>query len=121
MESIPPHLKNKDLCRIAVIANGLALKEVPEDLRTDEICNLAVRQDGRALSFVPNALRTEAIYEMAWSEEFDPLPYIPEEFFELRARIAMKRPPVQPVWDEKLLDELEAVFNPVENVLDIKR
>jgi len=58
-----------EICRIAIVNNGNALKYVKSDNMSDkqylEICKLAVQKDGNALYFVPKLYKTFEMYKLA--------------------------------------------------------
>ena len=51
----------KELCKLACIQNGLALKYVPPELMTIEICKLAFQKCRYSLHYVKSELITELI------------------------------------------------------------
>uniref|UniRef100_A0A7R9YFP0 DUF4116 domain-containing protein n=1 Tax=Pinguiococcus pyrenoidosus TaxID=172671 RepID=A0A7R9YFP0_9STRA len=60
LENLPEYNDDKDICKQAVLNNGLALQFVGENLKADrEIVLSAVQQDGNAIQFMSPALKDD--------------------------------------------------------------
>ena len=70
---------NGELCKLACIKNGKALKFVKNELMTDEICKLAVSKNGISLMYVPPELMSEEIFKLAVRQIGLSLSYVPPE------------------------------------------
>lgn len=49
--------KTEDMCKTAVMHDGLQLAFVPDKLKSDQVCMIAVNNTGEALEFVPDNLK----------------------------------------------------------------
>jgi len=80
-----PHLfkfivdKTEELCKIAVVKDGSALRIVPTELKTPELCRLAVENDRSAIESVPDELRTPELCYLAMEKDGWMLFYVPEK------------------------------------------
>jgi len=80
LKNVPPRLRDKSICLVAVRQNGLMLQDVPDDTLIDrEICLVAVRQNGFALQFVlDNVEDYKAICLAAVTQNGYALMYVPD-------------------------------------------
>ena len=69
-----------EMCLIAVMQDGDALKYVPADLCTEEIYNTACRSNGYVLRYVPISYRTEELCEIAVNSYGCAIADVPEEY-----------------------------------------
>jgi len=75
----PDEKKTEKLCLMAVLQNGLALREVPPERITDELCIKAVQQNGLAIEDVPVKRITEKIALLAVQQNGLALQHVPKE------------------------------------------
>ena len=70
-----------EICKLAAIHNGYALKYIKEQFKTEKICSLAVQQNGLALEYVEK--QTEEICKLAVQQNSYALKYVDDEFKEI--------------------------------------
>ncbi len=75
---IPMELRTRDLCRLAVKRNGLALKFVLDCRKTKRMCMDAVRGNGMSLEYVPACYMTNWTCLVAVQQNGMALEHVPE-------------------------------------------
>jgi hypothetical protein len=78
LECLDERARTKDLCELAVNANGSALRFVPEHLKTKDMCMKAVKDFGGALEFVPENWKTQEMCLIAVRQYNFAIKYVPE-------------------------------------------
>jgi len=76
---IHPRLLTEEVCRAAVEANGLSLKDVPGRLVSKDLLKTAVIQDYRSFSFAARRLIDDEVVDLVFDvyiQRFKPLPYL---------------------------------------------
>ena len=75
---VPEELKTKELCRLAVENNAIALSNVAEEFKTGVLCHIAAENIGYVLDDVPEELKTTDLCHMIVKKNEDALKYVPK-------------------------------------------
>lgn len=65
LRNIPKRDQSPEMVRVAVEADGTAIKSVSKKLITDELCKVAVAQNGMAIKYVPEQIVSDEIVKIA--------------------------------------------------------
>ena len=79
LRNIPKCDQTPDMVRIAVEADGIAIKSVSKKLITSELCKAAVIQNGLSLEYIPENQVTDEIIELAIESNGIAIALVPEQ------------------------------------------
>ena len=79
LRNIPKRYQTREMVRIAVETDGIAIKSVSKKLITYELCKIAVIQNGLALKYIPDNMITHEIIELAVKSNGTAIALVPKQ------------------------------------------